>query len=403
MTYIINNMSSSALQPFTGNSPMGKIMLRAGGNLASVVNNVPNPIELIMDHDIEELKTDNPYVLAASLWPYIDAARFILTMTFYYIREKKFGVSEKKIRQRVMSTPGLVELISAAGLSVDKLNGRTIRELSQRNVQTINDVKLIQKSSLSRQIKNALLLNAITKFIIYITIALNMWSILHETASQTVAQMVSYNTNETVQYVETILLNAYLQLKVLPLIFNSLTKIAVSMGVAKAERTLKLNINKTAIEMATPLIAGVGGLCATRLLTTYATPEILRTLRFNLVNIVGNIKPYERFSPEQLLKMETATTGISFVLKSFLGLSINMSRTATPINKIMDYQRSLSEFIKQTQKGLLASLSVAEFAGIIAAGAVVTEVLVQLGKYCKKNNMPPLKQNQLAIENRKNN
>ena len=89
MTYIINNMSSSALQPFTGNSPMGKIMLRAGGNLASVVNNVPNPIELIMDHDIEDLKTDNPYVLAASLWPYIDAARFILNMTFYYIREKK--------------------------------------------------------------------------------------------------------------------------------------------------------------------------------------------------------------------------------------------------------------------------------------------------------------------------
>ena len=391
-------MPSSALTPFVRNSrPAVTIMPPGVSN-----NEVPNPLEIIMDHNIEDLDTNNPYVLAASLWPYIDAVRFILVMVGYFVTEKKV-ISATKFRQQIRSTPGLPELISAGGLNIDTLDRRTAKEFLKRNVQTINDVKRIKNSSLSRQIKNALLLNAITKFLIYIVIGMNMWNILHETSAKTVAQMVSYNTNDTEQYVETILLNAYLQLKVLPLIFSSLTKIAVSMGVYKAERSFQFNINKSTIEMATPIIAGVGGLCASRLLTTYITPEILTTLRFNLLNIIGNIKPYERFSPEQLLKMESASTGISFVLKSFIGISANMSRTATPINKIIDYQRSLSEFIKQTQKGLLASLSVAEFAGIMALGAAVTEVLVQLGQYCTKNNMPPLKQNQLAIENRKNN
>lgn len=396
-------MSSSAIQPFTGNnSSAGKIMLRAGGNLALTVNKLKHPIELIMDHDIEDLKTDNPYVLAASLWPYIDAARFILVMVGYFVTEKKV-MSAKKFRQQIRSTPGLPELISAGGLNIDTLDKRMAQEFLKRNVQTINDVKRIQKGTLSRQIKNALLLNAVIKFVIYIVIGMNMWNILHETSAQTVSQMVSYNTNDTEQYVETILLNAYLQLKVLPLIFNSLTKIAVSMGVYTVKRKLQLNLNKNAIEMATPVIAGVGGLCASRLLTTFVTPEILSTLRFNLVNIIGNIKPYERFTPEQLLKMESASTGISFILKSFIGINANMSRTATPINKIIDYQRSLSEFIKTTQKGLLSSLSVEEFAGILALGVAVTEVLVQLGKYCTKNNMPPLRQTPLALRNRPEN
>jgi len=394
-------MSSSAVTPFTGKSQASQIMLRAGGNVSLITNKIKNPIDLIMDHDVDELQTDNPYVLASSMWPYINAAKFIFAMTTYFVYEKKVVSAEKYIK-RIKSTPGLSELIKASGLNVNSLNRRTARELAERNVQTINDVKLIKKSSLSRQIKNALLFNAIIKFLIFITIGMNMWNILHETASETVSQMVSYNTNDTEQYVETILLNAYLQLKVLPLIFNSLTKIAVSIGVVKAKRSFQLNLNKNAVEMATPVIAGVGGLCATRLLTTYATPEILSTLRFNLINIVGNIKPYKRFSPEQLLKMESSSTGISFVLKSFLGISANMSRNATAINKIIEYQESLSKFIKKTQKGLLTSLSVTEFAGVLAAGAAVVELLVQIGKYCEKNNMPPLKQSPLTLRNQPN-
>ena len=79
-----------------------------------------------------------------------------------------------------------------------------------------------------------------------------------------------------------------------------------------------------------------------------------------------------------------------------------MSRNATAINKIIEYQESLSKFIKKTQKGLLTSLSVTEFAGVLAAGAAVVELLVQIGKYCEKNNMPPLKQSPLTLRNQPN-
>ena len=394
-------MSSTAMQAFTEKSPSGQLVLRGSGPLALTQNKISNPLDLIMDQDLDKLETDDPYVILASMWPYVEASIFIINMVIHYIREKKV-LNPKKYINEILSRPDLVALINSTGIDISKLNYRMAKELSSRNIKTMNDIKTLKRSTVSQQIKNALLFNSIIKFIVFITIALNMWNILHEQASQSVSQMVSYNTNDTTQYIETVMLNAYLQLKVLPLIFKSLTSLTIAFGVKKVERGFRFRLNKSSINMATPVIAGVGSLCASRLLTSYATPEILSTLRFNLLNIVGSIKPHERFTPEQLLKMESASTGMAFIFKSFIGIT-NSSRGATPINKIIEYQRGLSDFIKKTQKGLLTSLSVIEFAGIIAVGSAVTDLLISIARSCEKQHNIPLKPTPLALENRNRN
>jgi hypothetical protein len=153
------------------------------------------------------------------------------------------------------------------------------------------------------------------------------------------------------------------------------------------------------MKLVEPALAGVGSICASRLLTSYVTPEILQSLRFNLVTVVQSITPANRFTPEQLLKMQTTSSGITKIIKQMIGIS---SPAKTPFDVIMAQQGKLNEFITTTQSALLESFSIIRFAAILTAGITVSELLVALADVCSKKNNIPNKVTPLAINNKNN-
>jgi hypothetical protein len=380
-------------------APLNFYTPKVGGGLATfkgseITLRTSDPIKLIEDTEIEDIPTDDPFVLISSLWPYVSAGLFLVNISLYYVVVKKV-MDPKKYLKRIKADRNLVNLIRAAGVDENDLNSLAAKRMLVKNVKTIDDIQTLQKSTMNQHIKNALFFNSLIKFLVFITIGLRMWDILHKTSGTMIAQTVAADRKDTDLYIQTIVLNAYLQLKVLPLIFQGLTKLALIVVKGKVPALAGRNN----LKLAEPALAGVGSICASRLLTSYVTPEVLQSLRFNLVTVVQTIMPADRFTPEQLLKMQTTSSGISKILKQMIGIS---SPAKTPLDVILAQQSRLTEFIITTQKALLESFSIIRFAAIMTAGVTVSELLVALADVCSKKNNIPNKVTPLAINNKNN-